>query len=83
MHTLGRKIWLVALVVLLVLGGAAEAKGKKGKGKGGRGIYTFTPENGRTDLVYSSWIPRPSISSTCRRGGWTHRTCHLRSRRGC
>jgi hypothetical protein len=35
MHTLGRKIWLVTLVVLLALGGAVEAKGKKGRGKGG------------------------------------------------
>jgi len=39
------------------------------KGKGGRGIYTFTPENGRTDLVIM-FMDNPSSSQFCINKGW-------------
>jgi hypothetical protein len=37
MRVPARKLWLVALVIWLILGGAAEAKGKRGGGKAGKG----------------------------------------------
>jgi phage terminase large subunit-like protein len=39
------------------------------KGKGGRGIYTFTPENGRTDLVIK-FMDDPSPSQFFMKKGW-------------
>ena len=39
------------------------------KGKGGRGIYTFTPENGRTDLVIK-FMDDPSPDQFFMRKGW-------------
>ena len=39
------------------------------KGKGGRGIYTFTPENGRTDLVIQ-FMDTPSESQFFMMKGW-------------
>jgi len=39
------------------------------KGKGGRGIYTFTPENGRTDLVLQ-FMDTPSKDQFFMRKGW-------------
>lgn len=39
------------------------------KGRGGRGILTFTPENGRTDLVIS-FMDNPSPAQTCMNVGW-------------
>jgi phage terminase large subunit-like protein len=38
-------------------------------GKGGRGIYTFTPENGRTDLVIK-FLDEPSRDQFCMTKGW-------------
>jgi phage terminase large subunit-like protein len=39
------------------------------KGKGGRGIYTFTPENGRTDLVIK-FMDDPSKDQFFMQKGW-------------
>lgn len=39
------------------------------KGKGGRGIYTFTPENGRTDLVIK-FMDDPSPDQFFMKKGW-------------
>ncbi|MEE8209022.1 MAG: terminase family protein [Nitrosomonadaceae bacterium] len=39
------------------------------KGKGGRGIYTFTPENGRTELVIK-FMDEPSASQCFMQKGW-------------
>jgi phage terminase large subunit-like protein len=39
------------------------------KGKGGRGILTFTPENGRTDLVIQ-FMDTPSRAQFCMQKGW-------------
>jgi phage terminase large subunit-like protein len=39
------------------------------KGKGGRGIYTFTPENGRTDLVIK-FMDDPAPSQFFMKKGW-------------
>ena len=39
------------------------------KGKGGRGIYTFTPENGRTDLVIQ-FMDEPSSDQFFMMKGW-------------
>ncbi len=39
------------------------------RGKGGRGIYTFTPENGRTDLVIK-FMDDPSAAQFFMKKGW-------------
>ncbi|CAM3699909.1 terminase large subunit domain-containing protein [Xenorhabdus thuongxuanensis] len=39
------------------------------QGQGGRGILTFTPENGRTDLVIG-FMDNPSVAQTCMNVGW-------------
>lgn len=39
------------------------------RGRGGRGILTFTPENGRTDLVIG-FMDNPSSAQTCMNVGW-------------
>jgi hypothetical protein len=39
------------------------------KGRGGRGILTFTPENGRTDLVIQ-FMDTPSRAQFCMQKGW-------------
>lgn len=39
------------------------------KGNGGRGILTFTPENGRTDLVIQ-FMDSPSPAQVCMQKGW-------------
>ncbi|MGX8943139.1 phage terminase large subunit family protein [Symbiopectobacterium sp. Eva_TO] len=39
------------------------------RGRGGRGILTFTPENGRTDLVIG-FMDTPSAAQTCMNVGW-------------
>src|SRR5690606_24611887 len=39
------------------------------RGKGGRGIYTFTPENGRTDLVIK-FMDDPSPAQFFMKKGW-------------
>lgn len=39
------------------------------KGRGGRGILTFTPENGRTDMVIQ-FMDSPSRAQTCMQKGW-------------
>lgn len=39
------------------------------RGRGGRGILTFTPENGRTELVLS-FLERPSKDQFCMNVGW-------------
>lgn len=39
------------------------------KGNGGRGILTFTPENGRTELVIG-FMDNPSSAQTCMNVGW-------------
>ncbi|MFP9529106.1 phage terminase large subunit family protein [Pectobacterium brasiliense] len=39
------------------------------RGRGGRGILTFTPENGRTDLVIG-FMDIPSSAQTCMNVGW-------------
>ncbi|WP_391529453.1 terminase large subunit domain-containing protein [Photorhabdus akhurstii] len=39
------------------------------QGQGGRGILTFTPENGRTDLVIG-FMDTPSVAQTCMNVGW-------------
>ena len=39
------------------------------KGKGGRGILTFTPENGRTELVVN-FMDKPSTSQYMQRATW-------------
>lgn len=39
------------------------------RGKGGRGILTFTPENGRTELVIS-FMDRPSAGQYMQRATW-------------
>lgn len=39
------------------------------KGRGGRGILTFTPENGRTDLVIQ-FMDTPSRAQKCMQKGW-------------
>lgn len=39
------------------------------KGNGGRGILTFTPENGRTDLVIQ-FLDNPSRAQFCMQKGW-------------
>ncbi|MCK6840513.1 terminase large subunit domain-containing protein [Enterobacter roggenkampii] len=39
------------------------------KGNGGRGILTFTPENGRTDLVIA-FMDNPSSGQHCMNVGW-------------
>jgi phage terminase large subunit-like protein len=39
------------------------------KGRGGRGIYTFTPENGRTDLVIQ-FMDTPSSAQFFMQKGW-------------
>lgn len=39
------------------------------KGRGGRGILTFTPENGRTDLVIQ-FMDTPSRAQVCIQKGW-------------
>ena len=39
------------------------------KGRGGRGIYTFTPENGRTDMVVK-FLDNPSADQFCMTKGW-------------
>jgi phage terminase large subunit-like protein len=39
------------------------------KGKGGRGILTFTPENGRTELVIQ-FMDNPSRAQFCMQKGW-------------
>ncbi len=41
------------------------------KGKGGRGIYTFTPENGRTSLVIQ-FKDEPSPDQFFMQKGWVH-----------
>jgi phage terminase large subunit-like protein len=52
------------------------------KGKGGRGIYTFTPENGRTDLVIK-FMDDPAPSQFFMKKGWNdapHMTQEKRER---
>jgi phage terminase large subunit-like protein len=44
-----------------------------GNGEGGRGIYTFTPENGRTELVVQ-FMDSPSPSQFFMRKGWADAT---------
>lgn len=39
------------------------------EGRGGRGILTFTPENGRTELVLQ-FMDTPSSAQFCMRKGW-------------
>ncbi|MEN9885614.1 MAG: hypothetical protein RL758_192 [Pseudomonadota bacterium] len=39
------------------------------RGRGGRGILTFTPENGRTDLVIQ-FMDSPSRAQFCMQKGW-------------
>lgn len=39
------------------------------RGRGGRGILTFTPENGRTELVIQ-FMDNPSRAQFCMRKGW-------------
>ncbi|HHR6017795.1 TPA: terminase large subunit domain-containing protein [Providencia alcalifaciens] len=39
------------------------------RGRGGRGILTFTPENGRTDLVIG-FMDNPSSAQICMNVGW-------------
>lgn len=39
------------------------------RGQGGRGILTFTPENGRTELVIG-FMDKPSSGQTCMNAGW-------------
>lgn len=39
------------------------------KGRGGRGILTFTPENGRTDLVIQ-FMDNPGRAQKCMQKGW-------------
>lgn len=39
------------------------------RGNGGRGILTFTPENGRTELVIG-FMDNPSPAQTCMNVGW-------------
>lgn len=39
------------------------------KGRGGRGILTFTPENGRTELVMQ-FMDSPSAAQFCMQRGW-------------
>lgn len=39
------------------------------RGRGGRGILTFTPENGRTELVLQ-FMETPSPAQFCMRKGW-------------
>lgn len=39
------------------------------RGRGGRGILTFTPENGRTDLVIG-FMDNPSAAQACMNVGW-------------
>jgi phage terminase large subunit-like protein len=39
------------------------------RGRGGRGILTFTPENGRTDLVIQ-FMDKPSRAQFCMQKGW-------------
>lgn len=39
------------------------------KGRGGRGILTFTPENGRTELVIQ-FMDTPSRAQKCMQKGW-------------
>lgn len=39
------------------------------RGQGGRGILTFTPENGRTDLVIQ-FMDKPSRAQFCMQKGW-------------
>lgn len=39
------------------------------KGRGGRGILTFTPENGRTDLVIQ-FMDTPGRAQKCMQKGW-------------
>ncbi|MCX8965130.1 DNA packaging protein [Erwinia psidii] len=39
------------------------------RGRGGRGILTFTPENGRTELVIS-FMDNPSPVQICMNAGW-------------
>lgn len=39
------------------------------KGRGGRGILTFTPENGRTELVIQ-FMDTPSSAQVCMNVGW-------------
>jgi phage terminase large subunit-like protein len=39
------------------------------RGKGGRGILTFTPENGRTELVIQ-FMDNPSRAQFCMQKGW-------------
>jgi phage terminase large subunit-like protein len=39
------------------------------RGKGGRGILTFTPENGRTELVIQ-FMDNPSKAQFCMQKGW-------------
>lgn len=39
------------------------------KGRGGRGILTFTPENGRTELVLQ-FMDTPGAAQFCMRKGW-------------
>lgn len=39
------------------------------KGRGGRGILTFTPENGRTELVIS-FMDNPGKGQFCMNAGW-------------
>lgn len=39
------------------------------KGRGGRGILTFTPENGRTEMVIQ-FMDTPSRAQTCMQKGW-------------
>ena len=41
------------------------------RGRGGRGIYTFTPENGRTELVIK-FMDDPSPSQFFMQKGWDH-----------
>lgn len=45
------------------------------KGRGGRGIYTFTPENGRTDLVIQ-FMDTPSSAQFFMQKGW-HDAPHI------
>lgn len=52
------------------------------RGKGGRGIYTFTPENGRTDLVIQ-FMDNPSADQFFMMKGWAdapHMTEEKRTR---
>lgn len=39
------------------------------RGQGGRGILTFTPENGRTDLVIQ-FMDTPGLGQYCMNAGW-------------